>query len=498
MGKRQLNNSSKLIRNLNKYLGSLFERGWERFALFLIFMAAYSAYAQSVPIPNPNWPLDSVVNTTVHKYTVYGDQYYDKPSSFVWNVKGGTLYYDANATIPAFSALTDTVLGDSNNRTIMYVKWELYDEKMDTGYVYVYEISSDNCQRPDTDEEKYQGRRLKITPPPVVWFLKENTLVCSYQDSFSVDIAIKGIPPYDLEFSENSTIHNLHIEADDLIDSDNDGKRNNLRIVRKDFTGTTTDMIYQFELIKASSGGVPGYIVDPSLHTVLVFAQPAAPDILPAFQDVTANWPHYYSLQDPGIKAMEWYWELLDINGQSVFDETTTTPTVYVPFKVNPGNYVLVASYQDSVGCISLADSMDITVYAYPSIAFTGDTIAEGCSWSSVLSSEDFVFNVHYEGAPSFSFSCKIYDYSGIGIYDPTLIFDDQTSRDVEVRLQNNFVNNGFPEKDRIWRLVITEATNEEGIEVPILDSDKKGGRDERYMLIHQKPIVKEDIDFAN
>lgn len=496
MGRSRIHSVSLLAQYRSRNLACLRLRGWGWLVLFLLVMLAGEAGAQSVPIPNPNWPMDSVVNSSVHKYTVHGDPNYAEPSWFVWNVKGGTLYLDAAATIPASSAHTDTVRGIVGNITSLYVQWELFNGALDTGYVYVYEISAKGCQRPDTDEGKYQGMRIKVSAPPDVRFLTDVTTVCAYDVSFSVEIGIDGMPPFDLEYSINDTIYYMHVDQEDLIDSDGDGNVDNVLITRNDFTGTTQDLIYQFELLNASSGGVAGNIGKFASHSVIVFAQPAAPFIRRELQDVTANVANNYQLQDPGEQAKEWYWELIDDSNHLYFGDTTALPTVNVLFDVAPGNYYLVAYFLSENGCYSLADTMAIRVYDYPTIAFLDPEQITGCSMSSMVSGEYFDFTVHYEGAPSYSFTCTVYDYNGniVGIYP----YSDNLNRDITVSIFNDFINDVLPPEDQTWKVVITNATNEEGIGVTILDAEISGGRDERSIIIHPKPIITDDINFAN
>ena len=77
-------------------------KGFVFFVLTVIgFLSAGNAYAQKVPIPNPAWPLDSVVSRSVHQYTVDGDPKYTEASWFVWVVEGSHLYYDEAATMMA-------------------------------------------------------------------------------------------------------------------------------------------------------------------------------------------------------------------------------------------------------------------------------------------------------------------------------------------------------------------------------------------------------------
>ena len=103
--------------------------------LFMIatiaMMAARMGYAQPVSVPNPlpntAWPMDSVVRGMVKKFTVTGDQYFDKPSTFNWTVKGGRIFLDADTLVAAPApSNTDTLKGTSQNKSSIWVVWDRF------------------------------------------------------------------------------------------------------------------------------------------------------------------------------------------------------------------------------------------------------------------------------------------------------------------------------------------------------------------------------------
>ena len=494
------NSISKLIKLLIGYVGSLNKRtmGMLCFVSFLVYCGVTSA--QLVTIPDPNWPLDSVINQSVHKYTVEGDQNYEAPSSFVWTVEGGRLFYDQNLTTMVGNGISDTVVGNSGNVSELWVVWDSFNQPLDTGYIYAYEISWNGCQRADTDPEKFRGLRIKVSAPPDVYFLKDVTNTCSNEEGVNVDIIIDGMPPFDLTYSINGVDTTLFIEEDDLLDYN--GELSYISILIDDYTGTTVDKVYELVLIEASSGGVKGSILQYPSHTVNVFVQPDAPSILPQWSQVTATYEHTYSLTYEGESPIEWFWELLSDDGSIVFNSSSTIgSSVLVPFNVSPGYYNLVSYYLSSTGCISLGDTLGIRVFDMPTIAFSDSTDnVVGCSAVSLNPDESFEFTLDYKGALSYNFSYIVYDYNNNVVGGDTLRY--QIERNVVINIPNTFINDELPEIDRVWRVVITDASNDEsvevGVEVEILDSDIDGGRDERTIRIHPKPSIYDDIDFYN
>lgn len=470
------------------------------FLLATMLLIGYCyAHAQNVTIPDPNWPLDSVVNGSVHRYTVVGDQNYDQPSNFVWTVDGGRLFFDEALTLMAGNGVTDTVQGNSSNITTLWVVWDSFDQPLDTGYVYVYEISADGCQRSDDDQGKYSGMQIKVSAPPKVRFLRNETIACSNYEGMYVDIEIDGMPPFDLTYSINGVTQDVwHIEPDDLIDSDFDGEVNNVTIYIDGYVGTLVDQVYEIELLEASSGGVFGDILEYPVHTIYAFVQPDAPLISPDWPEVTTTSTHIYPFIDEGDNPDIWYWELLDLEG-NIHKEfsSSTQPFIQIDFDIPVGQYDLVAYYLSKNGCMSLADTHRVEVFDAPTLAFADSSgNAIGCSEVSVTPDEFFEFTVDYQGARAYTFSYAIYDYNGIllGEYD----VEWQTDRAFTIVVPNTFVNDELPEINRAWKIIITNALNEESLNVNILDDEIEGGRDERLIIIHPKPIIHKDIDFAN
>lgn len=467
-----------------------------------ITMAAGSAYAQIVEFPNPDWPLDSVVRGSVHYYKVQGDRNYTDASNFVWVTDGGRMFYDVGLTRLAGDGVTDTVTGNSRNITEMWVVWDKFLQPLDTGYVYVYEISSDGCQRANTEEEKYQGMRIKVSAPPKARFLLDETIACSNIDSALIIIEIEGMPPYDLKYSKDGVVKDWHITQDDLADLDGDGEVDNVGFWLTGYSNYLMDQVIEYELIEVSSGGVPGKILfNYPDHTALIHVQPQAPDIFDEWREVTTGTPNIYNYQlaYPGDNVKEWYWELRDENTNMVNTNTSATESNWgIIFNSVPGKYILSAYYLDSYGCYSPFDTMRIELFGQPTIAFSDSTPdIRNCSATSLVPDEKFEFMVEYYGARTYSFTYTVYDYEGRVVDSGTLEYLE--SRTNIITINNNFINDALPEEDRPWKVVLTSADNEEpNIEVKIIDSDIVGGKDERIIMIHPKPFIHEDIDFAN
>jgi hypothetical protein len=466
-------------------------------------LCSLSSHAQHVLIPDPTWPLDSVVNSSVHFYTVQGDDNYTDPSSFVWTVEGGRLFFDQNLTSMAGDGTTATVPGSVNNSTQLWVVWDSFDTPLDTGYVYVYEISSNGCQRSDLDAGKFKGMRIKVSAPPNARFIGDQTIVCADNDSGRVIMEIEGMPPFDLTYSVNGDRHDLHVTSADLADWDHDGEVNNLSFFHTNFTGITADEVYFYEIISVSSGGVQGKILpDYPNHTLIAHVQPTAPEILPEWTEVTTGTANVYNYQllNWGVSPEEWFWTLRDVNSNLVNTfNSTTNPTYPAIFNSQPGLYYFEVQYRDTYGCMSPFDRLDIELFSTPTIQFAGNDTIISCSESSLApdSSEVFEFVVEYYGARNYGFTYEVYDYNGNLVDGGS--FNDQTNRTNIITIQNRFINDELPEDIRPWKVKIISADNDEpNIDVNILDSAIDGGRDERVILIYPKPFIHDDIDFAN
>ena len=494
-----LNSRKVSARLLGSNLFSLFAGIRRGLLLFLFLFTISFSYAQMVEIPDPAWPLDSVINGAVKHFTVQGDLNYDEPSTFTWTVYGGRLFFDQELAIMAGDGTTVTVVGDSaTNITDIWVVWDVFTKTIDYGYIYVTEVSAAGCQKSDDDESKYKGLNIKVKRPPDVRFLKELTNTCSNLEGVLVEIEIDGFAPLDIKYLYNGEERDWHVEPGDMVDSDFDGKENNLVIPIDDYIGTTVDTIYQLELLESSSEGVPGRILEYPTHTVFAFAQPDAPVIDTVVTEVTTGHTAFIALDDPGTNVEEWYWELYDLGGNLVYDTTSIQSSgINFPYRFEPGDYYLIAYYKSLNGCLSLTDTLNQIIYPLPQISFADTSLnAVGCSAVTSDPDDSFEFTLNYIGALDYTFSYELYDYNNVLL--ASYLLENQIDRDPVIVIPNTFINDQLPEINRVWRVIIKEGINGEGVSLRIPDSDVPGGRDERTITIHPKPIIVGDIDFAN
>lgn len=478
--------------------------------LFMIatiaMMAARMGYAQTVSVPNPlpntAWPMDSVVRGMVKKFTITGDQHYTDPSTFFWNVKGGRIFLDADTLKAATPDNNIAALkGNSDNKSSIWVVWDKFEQPLDTGYVYVYERSANGCELADTDSLKFVGRRVKVSAPPKAWFIDEKALVCNNEDSAFVVLKVTGMPPYDIVYSLNGVTDTLHLESGDMQIRDLDDKAEEYAFVHTGFAGTTTDQVFNYRLIEASSGGVIGTI-DTSqgfaTHNLLVHPIPATPEILEDFVEVSKGSKHsYFMLNDTNTAKR--YWELVDSVGSVVFEANSTTQdSVEVPFNVDPGRYTLNAWYYDQndlgiEGCESGTAQLTIDVFAPPTIGFADAQDITTCSAVSLVPTEKLDFVVEYQGARPFWFDLVLRDYDGKEIRREK--FEQQTDNVINFSFDNELINDKLPEEDRTWRLEIEGPYNNETGTMEVTIEEGKGVR---KIIIHPKPFIDGLIDFEN
>ena len=460
--------------------------------LLALFMGAGIAHAQTASLPNPNWPLDSVINGTIKKFTVQGDQNFPEPSAFTWVVYGGRLFFDEALTQPAGDGSTVTVLGDPvTNTTEMWVIWDVFSIPSYDGWIYVSERSPEGCEKPELDEAKYQGMNIRVNAPCDVRFLLPETLTCSNENGILVEIEIAGFAPFNVVYSLNGEIFSWDVMPGEMIDSDLDGLVNNLVIPINDYFGTTVDRIYQLELLEASSQGIKGDVLEYATHTVYAFVQPDAPVISADWVEVTSGEEHTLSLSNRGVNPAEWYWEFYNSGNELVWETSSISdPYASIPFDFPEGDYYLIAYFRSKNGCFSLADSLGIQIYQSPSLAFA-DTSANaiGCSAVSIDPDDSFEFTLDYKGALSYDFTYGIFDYNDILIAE---FFEEfQMNRNPVITIPNTFINDLTPGINRTWKVRITNARNGEGVNVEIIDGT-------RNITIHPKPFIHDDIDFAN
>lgn len=461
----------------------------------LIIIAAGRSYAQ-VPIPNPAWPLDSVVNRSVHFYTVPGDPNYTDPSTFVWNVYGGRLFYDADTLMPAGNGTTAVAYGNSENITIMWVKWNI-NTQLDTGYVYVYEISADSCQRSKLDEGKYQGMRIKISAPPIARFIGNEYIACSNYDSARIIMEIEGMPPYDLTYSVNGEVFQRQIVASDLADWDGDGEVDNISFLYSNLSSYVSDSSFDYEILDISSGGVPGKIIPDSTYSLIVHIQPTAPMIAPEWTEVTAGYDYTFHLLDRGVNPTEWYWDLHDINTNLVdIRDWSSEPNYQCFFSSSavPGKYYLQAQYVDTYGCKSPFTRWDLELFGLPTIQFAEDDTIINCSATTLVPDEIFELKVHYYGARTYGYTYIIYDYTGTAVGSGAM--NDLNDWESTIIIKNDIANGFINTTDGIkpWKVVLNSATNED----PRLNVTIIPEHSTRVIMIYPKPIILDDIDFAN
>lgn len=480
--------------------------------LFMIatiaMMAARMGYAQTVSVPNPlpntAWPMDSVVRGMVKKFTVTGDQIYDKPSTFIWNVKGGRIFLDADTLVAAPAPFnTDTLKGNSLNKSSIWVVWDKFEQPLDTGYVYAYEISDDGCQRDASDQSKYVGRRVKVSAPPKAWFISNETLVCNDENEISVVLKVTGMPPYDITYTLNGATKTLNLELEDMVDLDLDGQLEEYAFVHTGFAGTTTDQVFNYKLIEASSGGVIGTIAELqgyANHNLLVHPIPVTPEILVDWVEVSQGTTHKYFMQND-TNTVSRYWELVDSDGNVVFEANSTTASenwMDVPFNVDPGRYTLNAWYYDQndlniEGCESGTAQLTIDVFAPPTIGFADAQDITTCSAVSLVPTEKLDFVVEYQGARPFWFDLVLRDYDGKEIRREK--FEQQTDNVINFSFDNILINDELPEEDRTWTLEIEGPYNNETGTMEVTIEEGKGVR---KIIIHPKPFIDGLIDFEN
>lgn len=236
------------------------------------------SYAQT--IPDNNWKVHSVSESSVHKYSVTGDQNFAKLSQFDWTVVGGTLYEDAAATIVAgggdgSNARVNAIAG---NISTLYVKWD--KDGPGQGYVYAYEVTADGCQQPVTLQSKYSGVTVNKIGKAIARFIKSESEYCSDDGGMDLLIELKGLAPYTLLYSMDGVDQTpITIDIDDLYDLDGDGDKDDYALEVPGWTGVLTEINIIFVIKKISSDGVEG-MVDPSTdHTVHIHVLPGKPII---------------------------------------------------------------------------------------------------------------------------------------------------------------------------------------------------------------------------
>jgi len=139
--------------------------------------------------------VNSVVESSYHRYWINGDDKYTEVSNFIWYVENGEFgTYDPNtdnwiALTPGGSISNGyyiqrsgtTVEGVANSSEI-WVKWN-DGTQGNVGYIAAYEISSNSC----IVDQMIQGFKHNILAPPEVWFAEATRQECS-ESAYTVEI----------------------------------------------------------------------------------------------------------------------------------------------------------------------------------------------------------------------------------------------------------------------------------------------------------------------
>jgi len=188
----------------------------------LLLFLAVNAVGQTPAVYNPFVPknLDDpkklidtpVVESSIHRYWIYGDPNYTDTSTYVWYVENGAfISFDTlNGTWTTlvsqkighgyFIELPGISLDTVRNASEVWVRW---NDKMggdSTGYVAVYEESPAGCIIPDS----ITGFKHEMVLPPEVWFYPGNMEQCA-ESEYSVRVSFNNINdysfPYKLKYS---------------------------------------------------------------------------------------------------------------------------------------------------------------------------------------------------------------------------------------------------------------------------------------------------------
>lgn len=188
------------------------------FLIGTLMLMVQSILAQGVPDGyNPFVPenLDDtnklsevpVVESSYHYYSLVGDPNYTELSTFVWFVQNGTIgTYDSasDSWTPISAGPIVELLGENingvNNASGVWVRWNDGSGGNSTGYIAVYERSSNNC----VQDQQIVGYKHQILVPPEIWFLVDSREECSDQ-VYSVTAQLNELNdfsfPYQLTYS---------------------------------------------------------------------------------------------------------------------------------------------------------------------------------------------------------------------------------------------------------------------------------------------------------
>lgn len=184
--------------------------------VFLLFLAVYTV-GQKPAGYNPFVPanLDDkdklietpVVESSIHRYWIYGDPNFTDTSTYIWYVENGD-FINMDTLNDTWTPLVAQQLGRGNvielegislgtvrNASEIWVRWNDNMGGDSIGYIAVYEKSSTGCILKDS----ISGFKHEIVLPPEVWFVVGNKEECA-DKIYSVSVAFNNINDFSFPY----------------------------------------------------------------------------------------------------------------------------------------------------------------------------------------------------------------------------------------------------------------------------------------------------------
>jgi hypothetical protein len=149
-----------------------------------------------------------VVESSYHRYWIYGDSLYTDTSTYVWYVENGTFVKFDTLTNEWKPMIVKTIgsgkylelkgskVDSIKNASEIWVRWNNGTGGDSTGYVAVYERSYDGC----IVVNKISGFKHEIVLPPEVWLVEGTREECADQ-VYSVTVKFNNIFNYSFPYT---------------------------------------------------------------------------------------------------------------------------------------------------------------------------------------------------------------------------------------------------------------------------------------------------------
>lgn len=184
--------------------------------VFLLFLAVYTV-GQTPGGYNPFVPVNlndttkiietPVVESSIHRYWIYGDPNYTDTSTYIWYVENGA-FINMDTLTDTWTPLVSKKLGKGSviemegisldtvkNASEIWVRWNENMGGDSTGYIAVYEKSAAGCILKDL----ISGYKHEIVLPPEVWFIVGNREECA-DKIYSVSVAFNNINDFSFPY----------------------------------------------------------------------------------------------------------------------------------------------------------------------------------------------------------------------------------------------------------------------------------------------------------